>query len=74
MYLIKFLWLMATQNTNVVELYSQLVKSEAQLTYYNSGVGTHARPTWRSLTYVHYWLSNKVDLLIAWYVVSLNSI
>lgn len=54
------------KNTNVVELYSQLVKSEAQLTYYNSGVGTHARPTWRSLTYVHYWLSNKVDLLIAW--------
>lgn len=42
------------------------MKSEAQLTYYNSGVGTHARPTWRSLTYVHYWLSNKVDLLIAW--------
>lgn len=54
------------KNTNVVELYSQLVKSETQLTYYNSGVGTHARPSWRSLTYVHYWLSNKVDLLIAW--------
>ncbi|KAG0706277.1 hypothetical protein DFH29DRAFT_798675 [Suillus ampliporus] len=54
------------RNTNVVELYSKLVKSESQLTYYNSGVGTHARPTWRSLTYVHYWLSNKVDLLIAW--------
>ncbi|KAG1892857.1 uncharacterized protein F5891DRAFT_963788 [Suillus fuscotomentosus] len=55
------------RNTNVVELYSQLIKSDQdQLTYYNSGVGTHARPSWRSLTYLHYWLSNKVDLLIAW--------
>lgn len=54
------------RNTNVVELYSQLVKSGTQLTYYNSGVGTLARPTWRSLEYVQYWLSNKVDLLIAW--------
>ncbi|KAG1791111.1 uncharacterized protein HD556DRAFT_1241159 [Suillus plorans] len=54
------------KNTNVVELYSQLVKSQDQLTYYNSGVGTHARPSWRSLSYVQYWLSSKVDLLIAW--------
>ncbi|KAG1732689.1 uncharacterized protein EDB91DRAFT_1057950 [Suillus paluster] len=54
------------RNTNVVELYSQLVKSESQLTYYNSGVGTQARPTWRFLTYAQYWLSSKVDLLIAW--------
>ncbi|KAH9485777.1 hypothetical protein JR316_0002692 [Psilocybe cubensis] len=30
------------QNTNVVELYSRLVKDDTQLTYYNSGIGTHA--------------------------------
>ncbi|KAG1893572.1 uncharacterized protein F5891DRAFT_1258621 [Suillus fuscotomentosus] len=66
MYLIKILWLTAAQNIDVVKLYSQLVKSEDQLTYYNSKVGTHARPSWRSLTYVYHWLSSKVDLLIAW--------
>ncbi|KAG2045787.1 hypothetical protein BDR06DRAFT_900182 [Suillus hirtellus] len=66
MYLIKILWLTAAQNIDVVKLYSQLVKSEDQLTYYNSEVGTHARPSWRSLTYVYHWLSSKVDLLIAW--------
>ncbi|KAF9219898.1 ARM repeat-containing protein [Gyrodon lividus] len=54
------------KNTNIVELYSQLQKSKSQLTYYNSGVGTEARPSWRSLRYVQHWLSNKIDLLIAW--------
>ncbi|KAF8532002.1 hypothetical protein JB92DRAFT_3104386 [Gautieria morchelliformis] len=28
-------------NTNVIELYSQLIKSDNQLTYYNSGIGTN---------------------------------
>ncbi|KAF8834711.1 hypothetical protein BDN67DRAFT_992604 [Paxillus ammoniavirescens] len=55
-----------TQNTNIVELYSQLVKSKMQLTYYNSGVGTEARPSWRSLRYAQHWINNKIDLLIAW--------
>jgi uncharacterized protein (DUF2235 family) len=32
-----------TQNTNIVELYSEMVKDNTQLTYYNSGVGTYAK-------------------------------
>ncbi|KAG1769146.1 hypothetical protein EV702DRAFT_978986, partial [Suillus placidus] len=31
------------QNTNIVELYSHMVKNDKQLTYYNSGVGTYAK-------------------------------
>lgn len=31
------------QNTNIVELYSRLVKSKDQLTYYNSGIGTYVK-------------------------------
>ncbi|PPQ90219.1 hypothetical protein CVT25_001663 [Psilocybe cyanescens] len=33
----------STKNTNVVELYSRLVKSDEQLTYYNSGIGTYVK-------------------------------
>ncbi|KIJ64266.1 hypothetical protein HYDPIDRAFT_90780 [Hydnomerulius pinastri MD-312] len=59
------------KNTNIVELYSQLVKSESQITYYNSGIGTEARPSWRSLRYAQHWISNQIDLLIAWHKVIL---
>ncbi|KAG2149452.1 hypothetical protein BD769DRAFT_336279 [Suillus cothurnatus] len=31
------------RNTNIVELYSEMVKDSTQLTYYNSGVGTYAQ-------------------------------
>ncbi|KAG2111057.1 hypothetical protein BD769DRAFT_1347886 [Suillus cothurnatus] len=31
------------KNTNIVELYSEMVKNREQLTYYNSGVGTYAK-------------------------------
>ncbi|KAG2365516.1 hypothetical protein BDR07DRAFT_1449792 [Suillus spraguei] len=31
------------KNTNIVELYSEMVKDRTQLTYYNSGVGTYAK-------------------------------
>ncbi|KAG1816717.1 uncharacterized protein BJ212DRAFT_1271296 [Suillus subaureus] len=31
------------KNTNIVELYSEMVKDREQLTYYNSGVGTYAK-------------------------------
>ncbi|KAG1761318.1 hypothetical protein EDD22DRAFT_980298 [Suillus occidentalis] len=31
------------KNTNIVELYSEMVKDKEQLTYYNSGVGTYAK-------------------------------
>ena len=39
-----------------------------QHTWYNSGIGTYARPHWRSL---HFWkqvADHKIDLAIAWYV------
>ncbi|KAG2144051.1 hypothetical protein BD769DRAFT_1348056 [Suillus cothurnatus] len=31
------------ENTNIVELYSEMVKNDKQFTYYNSGVGTYAK-------------------------------
>ncbi|KZP22037.1 hypothetical protein FIBSPDRAFT_490488 [Athelia psychrophila] len=55
-------------NTNVIELYSHILKGEDnnQLTYYDSGIGTFARPSWRSLSYLKQVISNKIDLAIAW--------
>ncbi|PPQ84948.1 hypothetical protein CVT25_004461 [Psilocybe cyanescens] len=38
-------------NTNVVELYSRLVKSDEQLTYYNSGIGTYVKDSESWLSY-----------------------
>jgi hypothetical protein len=55
------------QNTNVIELYSRIIKHENQLTYYNSGIGTYARPSWRSFKYWKQVINNKIDLAIAWY-------
>ncbi|KAG9091455.1 hypothetical protein FS749_016530 [Ceratobasidium sp. UAMH 11750] len=55
------------KNTNVVELHSHIKKSDMQLTYYTSGVGTYAKPSWRSPSY--YFgkkVDHGVDLLIAW--------
>jgi hypothetical protein len=37
-----------------------------QLTYYNSGIGTYAKPSWKSLKYLLQVLDNSVDLAIAW--------
>ncbi|EJD39403.1 hypothetical protein AURDEDRAFT_71183 [Auricularia subglabra TFB-10046 SS5] len=53
------------RNTNVVELYSRLIKSDTQLTFYNSGIGTYARPSWRSFAYYRKVISYKVDLALA---------
>ncbi|KAF8493850.1 hypothetical protein JB92DRAFT_3084909 [Gautieria morchelliformis] len=53
-------------NTNVIELYSQLIKGDDQLTYYNSGIGTYAKPSWKSWSYVKQVVDNKIDLAIAW--------
>ncbi|KAG8715093.1 hypothetical protein FRC08_011008 [Ceratobasidium sp. 394] len=47
------------KNTNVVELLSHIEKSDTQLTYYISGVGTVAKPTLMRQT------SNWIDLMIA---------
>ncbi|KAG9122482.1 hypothetical protein FRC07_001110 [Ceratobasidium sp. 392] len=54
------------KNTNVIELYSHIVKSDTQLTYYNSGIGTYAKPSWRSWSYMKQVVSNGIDLAIAW--------
>ncbi|CAE6363194.1 unnamed protein product [Rhizoctonia solani] len=54
------------KNTNVVELYSRITKDSTQLTYYNSGVGTYARPFWWSFAYLKQQLAGIIDLMIAW--------
>ncbi|KAK7060117.1 hypothetical protein VNI00_000881 [Paramarasmius palmivorus] len=55
------------KNTNVVELYSRLEKRDhLQVTFYNSGIGTYARTSWRSLTYYRQAINHKIDLAFAW--------
>jgi uncharacterized protein (DUF2235 family) len=56
------------QNSNVVEIYKRIEKSENQLTYYNSGIGTYARKK-ASWAYLRQTLDNGVDLMVAWCVV-----
>ncbi|KAG8722251.1 hypothetical protein FRC09_006565 [Ceratobasidium sp. 395] len=54
------------KNTNVVELYSRIKKDDTQLTYYNSGIGTYARPFWLSYAYIRQVLHGYIDMGIAW--------
>ncbi|KZV99905.1 hypothetical protein EXIGLDRAFT_800152 [Exidia glandulosa HHB12029] len=54
------------KNTNIVELYQRLVKDETQVTFYNSGIGTYAKPSWTSWTHYKQVLEHKIDLAIAW--------
>ncbi|KAE9400694.1 WD40 repeat-like protein [Gymnopus androsaceus JB14] len=54
-----------TKNTNIVELYSRLVKGDGQLTFYNSGIGTYAEPSWKSLSYYRQVIANYLDLAFA---------
>ncbi|KAJ7913437.1 hypothetical protein B0H13DRAFT_1578808, partial [Mycena leptocephala] len=59
----------STQNTNVVELHSRIVKDNPctpQLNFYVSGIGTYAPPSFRSFKYWKQVVSNKLDLAIAW--------
>ena len=58
------------QNTNVIELYNLILKEEGdnQLCWYNSGIGTYARSSWKSLKYYKQVLYHKIDLAIAWCV------
>ena len=53
------------KNSNVVELFSRLVKDEGdQLTYYDSGIGTYVKPSaWLSLAWQS--LYNFLDMAIA---------
>jgi uncharacterized protein (DUF2235 family) len=57
------------QNTNVLELYRLIDKSpEAnQKTWYNSGIGTYAKPSWKSWKYWKETVYHKIDMAIAWY-------
>ncbi|KAF9239482.1 hypothetical protein BU15DRAFT_46769, partial [Melanogaster broomeanus] len=50
-----------TRNTNIVELYSQIVKNDEQLTYYTSGLGAFAKIPGPSDNLV----SNMIDMAIA---------
>ncbi|KAG0694907.1 hypothetical protein DFH29DRAFT_298734 [Suillus ampliporus] len=53
------------KNTNIVELYSRIVKNDNQLTYYNSGVGTYSRPYGLAHTRIAEHISSILDLAIA---------
>jgi len=58
------------KNTNVIELYNLILKEDRpeQRTWYNSGIGTYARPSWKSLKFYQQVLEHKIDLAIAWCV------
>ncbi|KDQ22563.1 hypothetical protein PLEOSDRAFT_1050242, partial [Pleurotus ostreatus PC15] len=57
----------SAKNTNIVELYSMVLRDIAfQATYYNSGIGTFARPSWRSPKYLKQRLYHLIDTAIAW--------
>ncbi|KAF8603095.1 hypothetical protein BDV93DRAFT_494065 [Ceratobasidium sp. AG-I] len=53
------------KNTNVVELYSHVVKNELQLTYYNSGIGTYAKPSITSPSRWKKGITSKYDAMFA---------
>ncbi|KAJ7907527.1 hypothetical protein B0H13DRAFT_1618356 [Mycena leptocephala] len=59
-----------TNNTNVVELHSRIIKDSdephPQLTFYTSGIGTYVPPSLRSIAYWKQSIGNKIDLAIAW--------
>ncbi|KAL0059017.1 hypothetical protein AAF712_014255, partial [Marasmius tenuissimus] len=53
------------KNSNVVELYSRLVKDDSQLTYYNSGIGTYPQPSLASLSFYTRGAANIFDMAFA---------
>ncbi|KAJ8508158.1 hypothetical protein ONZ45_g9551 [Pleurotus djamor] len=56
----------SAHSTNVVELFSRLIKDEWQLVYYDSGIGTYAPPSFRSLSYIKQVIVHAIDTAIAW--------
>ncbi|KAL0960504.1 hypothetical protein HGRIS_005542 [Hohenbuehelia grisea] len=56
----------SVKNTNIVELYSNLAKNDDQLTYYNSGIGTYAKPAYMSLGYIIQRIDHTIDMMVAW--------
>ena len=60
------------KNRNVIELYNLILKEAEhnQRTWYNSGIGTYAQPSWKSFKFYRQVLSHKIDLAIVWWVES----
>lgn len=59
------------QNSHVVELYYHLTKGRTQLTYYNSGIGTHVKdPDAGPITRWVQGIKHSWDMMVALYVQS----
>ncbi|KAJ8486744.1 hypothetical protein ONZ45_g14577 [Pleurotus djamor] len=57
----------SAQSSNIIEIYSRLIKlAGVQLTFYNSGIGTYAKPSFRSWKYFKQVVEHAVDTAIAW--------
>ncbi|KAJ8514716.1 hypothetical protein ONZ45_g7778 [Pleurotus djamor] len=57
----------SAKSTNIIELFSRLVKDEeGQLAFYNSGIGTYAKPSFRSFGYLKQVVYHTIDMAIAW--------
>ncbi|KAJ8461942.1 hypothetical protein ONZ45_g18113 [Pleurotus djamor] len=57
----------SAQSSYIVEIYGRLLKLEdEQLTFYNSGIGTYAKPSFRSWKYFKQVFDHTVDTAIAW--------
>ncbi|CAA7268959.1 unnamed protein product [Cyclocybe aegerita] len=56
------------KNTNIIELYNLILKVEndQQHTWYNSGIGTYAQPSWKSFKYYKKVLWHQINLAITW--------
>ena len=56
------------QNTNIIELYNLILKEveDNQKAWYNSGIGTYARPSWKSFKFYKKLLYHKIDVAISW--------
>ena len=53
------------QNSNVIEFYSLIIKDAKQKTFYNSGIGTYAAPSWKAPSYWIGIVENWLDLAFA---------
>ncbi len=60
------------KNTNVVKLYNLILKGKGdgynQRTWYNSGIGTYARPSRKTFEFYKKVLHHKLDSVFAWFV------
>ncbi|KAJ8521783.1 hypothetical protein ONZ45_g1554 [Pleurotus djamor] len=56
----------SAKSSYVVEIYSRLIRDEQQLVFYNSGIGTYAKPSFRSWSYVKQVADHTIDMAVAW--------